>query len=287
MGTDILSQDEPHPRTGNVEKINNGATRRLPGLPVKLHKLIINELEGETKALKQCALTCKVYRHLAQKNLLKSVLLMSRNSAGAEEFVAFLKASPQIANCIERLVISGPETKLIAQVMRPLINIVDMVLRGCGSFARFEPASQLAVMLKCESLVSLTLQSIKDVPLKVFDHLQRLEHLTLDDVHFVDDPPIKEMKLGDTSIRHGGTVHSFLEDRGFGLGSLETLSIVMDSHSYLPLLQPDYEEMMSLIESCAESLKVLDVTISTDVPVSLPDDNEQRVFHVSTLPILK
>ncbi|KAF9545290.1 hypothetical protein CPC08DRAFT_393094 [Agrocybe pediades] len=279
MGTDIPSQHEPHPRSrSDVEQITNGAIRCLPDFPVELHKLIIDELEGETEALKQCALTCRVYRHLAQKHLLKSVVLMSRNSAGVEEFVAFLEASPQIATRIERLVICG-ETKLIAQVMRPLTNVVDVVLRGCGSFARFDSASQLAVMLKCESLVSLTLQSIKDVPLKVFDHLRRLERLTLEEVRFVNNPRvrlapeplcrprIKEMKLvGDASIAHIGSIYNFLEGRGFGLNSLETLSIVMNTHSYLPSSNADYGAIASLAESYAESLKVLDITLTTNAP---------------------
>ncbi|KAF4616624.1 hypothetical protein D9613_008799 [Agrocybe pediades] len=303
MGTYIPSQHEPYPRTrSDDEKITNGATRRLPDLPVELHKLIIDELEGETEALKQCALTCRVYRHLAQKHLLKSVMLLSRMTRNptVEEFVAFLEASPQIAKHIERLVISG-ETKLIAQAMRPLINVVDVVLRGCGSFARFEPASQLAVMLKCESLVSLTLQSIKDVPLKVFDHLRRLERLTLEEVRFVNDPRvrltpepscrprIKEMKLvGDASIAGIGSIYNFLEGRGFGLNSLETLSIVMNSHSYLPLSNADYGAIAPRYHNNNKWYSTFFIPNpslrATYDTTSLPDD-EQLDFDVSTLPL--
>ncbi|KAF9539577.1 hypothetical protein CPC08DRAFT_717430, partial [Agrocybe pediades] len=42
---------------------------------MEIHGLIINELEDEEDALKQCVLTCRLYRHLAQVLPFKSIVL--------------------------------------------------------------------------------------------------------------------------------------------------------------------------------------------------------------------
>ncbi|KAF9552361.1 hypothetical protein CPC08DRAFT_293421 [Agrocybe pediades] len=82
-------------------------------------------------------------------------------------------------------------------------------------------------------------------------------------------------------------LHHFLLDRRFGVGSLEILSIVMNTLSAWetsPLIKL-YEATTSLIYGYAESLKVLDIAISSNVPLTLPFTGP--IFDVSALPLLE
>ncbi|KAF9559417.1 hypothetical protein CPC08DRAFT_723868 [Agrocybe pediades] len=266
-----------------------GGTRVAPNLPVELHGLIINELKSETEALKQ---------HVAQKLLFKSIVFLPHSSAGVDEFVAFLEASPRIVNFIEQLIIR--EDKGITQLVRALINVVDLVLCGFRDFSRLDPASQVTILKKFQSLVRLTIRNINEVPLKVFDYLPRLEGLALSNTLFLDDPEvrlaqgprhqpgIKQMKMGNAAISGVDTaIYQFFLDRGFGVDSLEMLSIFMNTQSAwgtLPLTKL-HGATASLIQGYAKSLKVLDISISSNVPLPLPFT--EPIFDVSAMPLLE
>ncbi|KAF9552360.1 hypothetical protein CPC08DRAFT_791306 [Agrocybe pediades] len=289
---------------GDLEKINGELARILPDLPVELHALIINELKGDTKALKRCALTCTMYRHLAQKLLFKSVVFPPNSFTGVNEsksvneFVAFLEDSPQIVNCAERLIVR--EKKAINRVISSLVNVVDLVFRDLADFWHLELDSRRAIIGKCESLVSLTLHNIKGVPLSLFNHLQHLERLDIDNTIFLDDPVvrsvptchrsrIKKMKLANAALRsREDTIYPFLKDQRFGEDSLEMLSIVMVAHWAVYIMPPmDWARPVeSLIKSYAKSLKILEVTIPSNVPVDSLHD-VQLVFDLSTMSLLE
>ncbi|KAF9554127.1 hypothetical protein CPC08DRAFT_713146 [Agrocybe pediades] len=287
--------------------------RRTPDLPPELHALILNELDGEKATLKQCSLICKLYRHLAQKLLLKSVVFRFSNLANpADSFLEILEASPQIAHYVKRLSIrecgnlvhgtNRTQTQLeksIPLVIPALINVVDLVI-GWESFdfhfSHWKPSSQLSIMSTCANLLSLTLVHIDKVPLQIFDHLVRLENFILNDVSFIDDPDvqaaqisspcqIKLMKLTDAWLSKTVTIYPFLRKRQFGVGHLESLSLDISERRWEALSPTDFEAAKWLISSNLGSLKVLDVTISENVPVILP--NDEPVFDLSEMPLLQ
>ncbi|KAF4616405.1 hypothetical protein D9613_008868 [Agrocybe pediades] len=307
-----LSQDETCSRTRrDIENINCGTTRLPPNLPVELHKLIVDELEGEKKTLKQCALTCRVYRHLAQKLLFKSVMPRHRDpmwdyhdTHNVDIFLDILRESPQIANYVHRLhLFSHPlgigiqSDDSPSKFLSALTNVVDLVLgwkEMTCYFLKTPPATQLAVMNKCQSILSLTARFLSDMPLKLFDHLQRLETLTLEKVTFTDDPgmqilqnppsQIKHMTLGAVMIEDVGTIFPFLVKQEIGMGKLESLTIDL-AQSLRMLSPPDIVAVKSFIRGSAKSLKVLRITASWYVPAILGDD--EPLFEVSEMLLLE
>ncbi|KAF9559415.1 hypothetical protein CPC08DRAFT_763292 [Agrocybe pediades] len=315
METFTPSQDESRARSRNVENIICGPTRVTPNLPVELHKLIVDELEGEKKALKQCALTCRLYRHFAQKLLFKKVVFRFSCSldldSSSAEFLDIIRASPQIVNYVQQFRLHlnvPPEPHRIAEdlrarsmtpeIFRILTNVVDLVLnweRRPHSFSAMDSSTRLAIMDKCECLLNLTVRHTYDVPLKIFDHLHRLERLTLGDVIFVNKPDaqvaqtapyrIKHMNLGAIEARGVATLFPFLVSKGIGMGTLESLAIHITHAGGGALPLTDFQAAKSLIRSSAGSLKVLDVRISSPVPSILPD--AEPLFHLSEMPLLE
>ncbi|KAF9566592.1 hypothetical protein CPC08DRAFT_758920 [Agrocybe pediades] len=300
-----------------IRKINS-STKPLPNLPPELHELIVDNLEGEDGALKQCALTCRLFRHSAQKFLFKSIVFDFSNDCNpVEKFLdTILGPSPQIANYAERLTIqdhgflviddSDTDQKPIEQddslplVFPPLTKLVDLTLGQDAmgfNFSLLKPSSQSTIMAKCGSLRSLTLLQISDVPTRIFNHLQRLQTLNLDDVAFVIDPDeqatqskpcrIKHMKLADLYLNNiiFTSIYPSFMARRFGVGSLESLSIDMNPRRWAAFPRADSEAVKWLIRGNAESLKVLDVRISGYVPVIL--DNDEPMFDVSKMPLLE
>ncbi|KAF9566602.1 hypothetical protein CPC08DRAFT_703969 [Agrocybe pediades] len=150
-------------------------------------------------------------------------------------------------------------------------------------------------MAACANLLSLTLVNIDLVPLEIFDHLHRLEKINITDVTFIDDPNvlaaqifsscrIKRMNLRGAWLRNRGTIYPFLRKRGFGAGHLESLSLDMNP-GWEELPPTEFEAAKWLISSNLGSLKVLDVTISGNVPVDLP--NDEPLFDLSKMPLLE
>ncbi|KAF4616905.1 hypothetical protein D9613_008744 [Agrocybe pediades] len=310
----LRSQHESPARTRT--NVKNTTTRVTPNFPVELHKLIVDELEGDKKALEQCALTCKLYRNLAQKLLFKSVLVGFSTfawdkSETADKFLDILRASPQIADYVQRLQIYQyresrmdmiQSDKSLSTIVRALPNVVDLVLgedEMFYEFPRMSPEMQSAIMDKCQSLLSLTVRFMYGIPLKIFNHLQRLETLTLDNTTFADDPSvqiaqtpskIKHMTLDVVCTQSPETqsFFPFLVEQGIGMGNLESLTVDMTQRSAgsRPLFPPrDVQAIRNLIRSSAGSLKVLQVTTSWQAPVILPDN--EPVFDLSELPLLE
>ncbi|KAF9559414.1 hypothetical protein CPC08DRAFT_763291 [Agrocybe pediades] len=224
------------------EKMIDIGSRPLPDLPPELHEVIVNHLEGDNWTLKQCALTCKLYRHFAQPLLFKSIEFRfsaypNQASVTADRFLDILQESPQVANYVQRLALwdryipAGPIQKeeAIPQVLLALFNVVHLNLGRLPHFIRFtllDTSTQLVIMKKCETLRSLTLYGVENMPLKIFDHLQRLEQLILENVLFVNNAVMQ-----------------------------------------------------------VESLRVLDVALSTNGPAMLP--NDEPVFDLSKMPLLE
>ncbi|KAF9566598.1 hypothetical protein CPC08DRAFT_758926 [Agrocybe pediades] len=314
MPVDVAHTGSIHHSAPPTRDDEDSGTGRAPDLPPELHALILNQLEGENMVLKQCALTCKLYRHLAQKILLKSVVFeFSHYFNPADSFLEILEASPQIAHYATNLSIceSGypvrdtdqTQTQLdksMPLVIPALVNLVDLVIGWEVfefQFSYWKLSSQSTMMAKFENLVSLTLRCIIDVPLRIFNHLHRLEKFILDDVFFIDDPDvqaeqisspchIKHMKLTGAWLRHTGTIYPFLRKRRFGAGHLESLSLDMKRRAWEELSPTaNFEAAKWLIRSNSESLKVLDVTISGNVPVILI--NDEPIFDLSRIPLLE
>ncbi|KAF9559413.1 hypothetical protein CPC08DRAFT_763290 [Agrocybe pediades] len=301
------------------KKIGNGGTIRVPkNLPVELHELIVNELEGETEALKQCSLTCWLYRHFAQRLLFKSMMFKFLTFLGlptADEFLDVLRVSPQIVGYVQQLHIhehvprhSNVQTdNSVSKVIPTLINVVDLTLGredACFSFSQLAPLTQLAIMDKCKSVLSLTVHRMSTIPMEIFDHMHQLERLILDRVFFTDKPDalrdvhgpqvarqttpyrIKHMHLRAYGIQVVGTLFPFLVERGIGMGTLETLKININQRSRrIALPSADFQAAKTLVRSSARSLKVLEVTISTTAPLILPD--AEPLFDLSKMPQLE
>ncbi|KAF4616705.1 hypothetical protein D9613_008806 [Agrocybe pediades] len=319
METSTPSQDEYRARTKrNVENINCGTTRVPPNLPAELHKLIVDELKSEKKALKQCALTCRLYRHFSQKLLFKKVVFKFSGSPNPTshdaEFLDIIRASPHIVNYVQQLHLHENEPRgphpiakssrarsIPPEIFQTLTNVVDLILgwkRRLHGFSRMHSPTRLAIMDKCEHLLNLTVRNMYAVPLKIFDHLHRLEKLTLDGVHFSDNPDaaqvaqatpcrIKHMNLGAAGVHKGTvTLFPFFVSKGIGMGTLETLTIDItqgDRSGAFPIT--DFQAAKSLIRSSAGSLKVLKVIISTSMPLTLPD--AEPLFDLSEMPLLE
>ncbi|KAF9545293.1 hypothetical protein CPC08DRAFT_755724 [Agrocybe pediades] len=313
METTTLSQHESPARTR--KNVKSTTTRVTPNLPVELHKLIVDELEGDKKALEQCALTCRLYRNLAQKLLFKSVavefptLSFRKSQPVTYKFIDIMRASPHIADYVQRLHIHRYRPMLdtvqsdesLSMVLRALPNVVDLVL-GKGEMiydlSQMPPAVHSAIMDKCQILLSLTLRSISDVPLKIFDHLQRVETLTLKNTTFTNDPGmqtlqtapsrIKHMTLVEVTIQDVASPFPFLVKHKIGMGELESLTIDItgpESLSQVLLSPTDLVAVRCLIRGSAEYLKVLRVKASWYAPVILPDN--EPVFDLSELPLLE
>ncbi|KAF9554133.1 hypothetical protein CPC08DRAFT_197682 [Agrocybe pediades] len=286
-----MEEHIPSQHEDGVKK-TRGGTKPLPDLPPELHEVIANNLEGDKNALKQCALTCQLYRPLAQKILFETVVFrVSADFNSADRFLDnVLKASPQIGGYVKLLSIcevnpySSPDTgnqmvESMPLVVPAFVNLVDLVLGGAlykFQFSHLKPASQEAIINKCESLRgSLTLRHIDDVPLRIFRHLQRVETFNINNVSFVSDGHdeqvaeqrlyagrIKRMKLGDATMDKSGTIYQFFKKEGFGVGYLESLSMDMNQRGLQALPATDFEAARWLIRGNAASLRVLDVSIS-------------------------
>ncbi|KAF9554126.1 hypothetical protein CPC08DRAFT_197461 [Agrocybe pediades] len=263
---------------------------RAPDLPPEVHALILDELAGDNTALKQCALTCKLYRPIAQKLFFEEVVFkfFPYYFNPADNFLDILKASPQIAGYVKRLFIretgylvrgAGQKQiqldKSIPLVLPLLINLVDLVMGWQTPelwFPLLNPSSQLAIMAKCANLLSLTLQDLHDVPLRIFNHLHNLEKFMVNIVSFIDNRDdqavrkspsyrIKHMILVDAWLEDA-SIYPFLLEQRFRAANLESLILNIDPHGLRVLSLTDFEAAKWLIGSHSESLKVLDITIS-------------------------
>ncbi|KAF4616632.1 hypothetical protein D9613_008797 [Agrocybe pediades] len=295
-------------------KPDSSRARHLPNLPLELQEVIVNELEGENEALKQCALTCRLYRYLAQKLLFKSVVLEFNCEDAVQKFLGILQNPSQLSGYVKHLSIGERHGRheadraqmllntSIAQIIPALTNVVDLLLGGFVYFwfTDLKPSLQLAIIAKCESLLGLMLVRVKDVPLKIFDHLPRLEKIDIHCVAFANrrgsdphcrvvTPPcrIKDMRLADANIPRMGsrTVYPFFMEQKIAVGLLQSLSITMDRRSWEPFLPTDIEAVKGLIRNNAESLRFLEVIISEHAHVVLA--NDEPMFHVSKMPALE
>ncbi|KAF9545294.1 hypothetical protein CPC08DRAFT_769898 [Agrocybe pediades] len=292
----------------------HGSTRNPPILPPELHELIVHQLKDEKWALKRCTYTCRLHWYLARKILLKRMAFkFYKDSTPTDEFLEVLQASPEIVDYVERLTIrentyyhfrSTQDYKRddsLSRVIQALTNVVHLVLRDLDNFWQWKPSLVLTVMAKCDSLRSLTLLRINDLPLKIFDHLQNLESINLVHVHFHDNDPavraaqaspaspyrIKNMKLVDAYIKYGIPIHSFLVQRQFGVGHLETLTINMfTTKTPGRSAEEDCEHAKLLVRAHANTLKVLKFALSSKAPVRFLE-NSEPVFDVSTMPLLE
>ncbi|KAF9556622.1 hypothetical protein CPC08DRAFT_90652 [Agrocybe pediades] len=301
--------------TRDAEKLSDG-TMFTPNLPVELHGAIVNELKDEKDALKQCALTCRLYRHLAQELLFKSIehtYYPYRNPI--EKFHDILKNSPQIAHYVQRLSLreSGEpvderyvETEshrdeVIPLVFPALVNLVKLSLRGPSLFngfrlAAMKASTQLAIMVKCASLTSLTLAFVDCAPLEIFGSLNHLERLYLKNVYFVNKngwipyahlaPRIKDIRLADVYLDQPRGLYNFFMEHKFAEGLLETLAISVNLESSYLTVARDFEAVRWFIRHSARTLKVLKVAISEeDLP--LPLLNQKPAFDVSEMPLVE
>ncbi|KAF4616404.1 hypothetical protein D9613_008861 [Agrocybe pediades] len=302
--------------TRDAEKLSDG-TRMTPNLPVELHGTIVNELKDEKDTLKQCALTCRLYRHLAQKLLFKSIeckFFPYRNPL--EKFLDILKDSPQIANYVQRLSLcesgylvdeveetESQRDEAMSHVFPALINLVELSLRGLPDQMPFpnilemRPSSRMAVMAKFESISSLTLHNVDLVPLEIFAVLHRLEKLELKEVHFcnsvgwIPQGPlpnrIKHIQLADLYLDPPRSIYDFFMEHKFAEGLLETLSIQVNLDSWrLEPSEKDFQPTRWFIKHSAQTLKVLDVSISEGV-VPLTLLHAEPAFDVSEMPLLE
>ncbi|KAF9554123.1 hypothetical protein CPC08DRAFT_821876 [Agrocybe pediades] len=295
-------------------KPDSSRARRLPNLPLELQEVIVNELEGENEALKQCALTCRLYRYLAQKLLFKIVVLEFNCEDAVQKFLGILQNSSQLSGYVKHLYIGERHGRheadraqmllntSIPQIIPALTNVVDLLLGGFVYFwfTELKPSLQLAIIAKCESLLDLMLLRVKDVPLKIFDHLPRLEKIDIHCVAFANlrgsdphyqvvTPPcrIKDMRLADANIPRIGsrTVYPFFMEQKIAVGLLQSLSITMDRRSWEPFLPTDIEAVKGLIRNNAESLRFLEVIISEHARVVLA--NDEPMFDVSKMHALE
>ncbi|KAF9541902.1 hypothetical protein CPC08DRAFT_756116 [Agrocybe pediades] len=296
-------------------------TKPQSNLPVELHERIINELDGEEDALKQCALTCKLYRHLAQTLLFKAVVLQFQpESNPAKKFLAILAQSPHIANYVRCFSLRGyegwlelkkPDDDGIADVLSVLTNLQELRLFEVGFQSRdhFRPslsaASMAMIQFKCRSVLHLILQNLDDMPLTILAHSSSLESLDIDNVQFVHDlddqagpetidsqtsfPHLKLMRISNaTMLRYSRqqSIYPFLM-RSTTQGGLESLSVNMDE-SWDDLLVPavDFQAVKEIIRNSATSLKAVDVIVPlAKMPILL--DNDEPLFNVSEMPLLE
>ncbi|KAF4616362.1 hypothetical protein D9613_008843 [Agrocybe pediades] len=245
-------------------------------LPPELHELIINELDGEEDALKQCALTCRLY-------------------SPAEKLLVILAQSPHIANYVRCLSLRGiantrwftgleaPVDNGVVDVLRSLIKVRD--LRLCGfswqSKAYLPPlslASMAMIQFKCQSIPHLTLENMEELPLTILSGSSSVESLAVDQVRFIHD---RNKQRGLQSIAFNQI--SFLHLKRM-LGGIEALSVNMDN-DWFPIPAADFQAVTGNIQNSTKSLKTLDITVSTNLPVLL--HNDEAIFNVSTMPLLE
>ncbi|KAF4616684.1 hypothetical protein D9613_008811 [Agrocybe pediades] len=266
------------------KKIGNSRASRAPkNLPVELHEHIVNMLEGKTEALKQCSLTCRLYRHFAQKLLFKSIAFDLEPYPNTRvltlvEFLDILRASPQIAGHVQKLFIYHLDANITplrdqeatTQVLQALPSVVNLHLRGRNRYCRTWFPMHHAMKDRYENLRSLTLHNMWPVHWDLFDHLRRLEMLDMMDVFFYYCNPkaqvaqpapyrIKHMNLERVRVFVETIFPSFVS-RGIGIGGLESLSIDMSPITWQALPLPHFHAAKSLIRSSAGSLKSLKVS---------------------------
>ncbi|KAF9556626.1 hypothetical protein CPC08DRAFT_711123 [Agrocybe pediades] len=292
------------------KKIGNSGASRVPNnLPVELHGHIVNMLEGETEALKQCSLTCRLYLHFAQKLLFKSMEFDLEPYPNTRvltlvEFLDILRASPQIAGYVQKLSIyhldanitTPRDQEATGQVLQALPSVVNLLLRGRNRYSHTWFPMHHAMKDRYENLRSLTLHNMWPVHWDLFDHLRRLEITDMMDVFFYYcDPKVQVAQPAPYRIKHMnlerarafiGTIFPSFVSRGIGIGGLESLSIDMSPITWQVLPLPHFHAAKSLIRSSAGSLKSLKVSGSLCVSlVHLP--NAGPLFDVSEMPLLQ
>ncbi|KAF9556623.1 hypothetical protein CPC08DRAFT_820385 [Agrocybe pediades] len=165
-----LLQQKVRPQTSSdIEKSDGPSAWVPPYLPVELHEFFINALDGDRQALKQCALTCRLYRHLAQRLLLRSITLSfftrDLNYSPTDAFLNILDVSPHLARHLGRKWIQE-DKNLLLQVIPALVNLTDLVIgwkRFTFHFSDFSYPVMLRINTRCESLVNLTLVNVRGV----------------------------------------------------------------------------------------------------------------------------
>ncbi|KAF9539575.1 hypothetical protein CPC08DRAFT_770948 [Agrocybe pediades] len=268
-------------------------------LPVELHELIINELEGDEDTLKQCALTSKLYRHLAQERLFKDIdLEFLPHSNPAKTFLSILAKSPHIANYVKRLTMFGDvsenvtayyvKTSMpnhIAKVFSALTNLTHLRLGvfdpenylEMSLFPRLSPASMAVIHARCRNISHLTLENI-DIPLTILTYSNSVRSLVINDVQFRhksdDSGPegvlfqVPFLHLKRIRLYGGNTPYpewkSLFPSMMYSttLGGPEALSVDMDN-SFSPVPATDFEAVRGIIKNSMKSLKILDITVST------------------------
>ncbi|KAF9540218.1 hypothetical protein CPC08DRAFT_756257 [Agrocybe pediades] len=271
-----------------------------PYLPPELHELIINELEDEEDTLKHCALTCRLYRHPAQRLLFKVVVLQFRPELNpARKLLAILAQSPHIANFVRCLSLRGnttghghwftevqtpvPDDNGIAEVLCALVNVTRLHIGGAQPlrtiFPPLSPASMAMVHSKCQSVLHLAVEYISDVPWAILTNLNSVESLYLNNVHFL---PVVSGQPAFQSV----DLQSFLQFlvQPTARGGLESLSFNI-SNDWLSPSRADFQAVKAIIRNSAKTLKIVDVTLSTKLPVFLR--NDEPIFNVLTMPLLE
>ncbi|KAF9539574.1 hypothetical protein CPC08DRAFT_824544 [Agrocybe pediades] len=291
-------------------------------LPPEIHELIIKELNGEDDALKQCALTCRLYRHLAQVLLFNSVVLQFLpGSNPAQKLLAILAQSPHIANYVRCLSLRGnttghghwftevhtpvPEDNGIGEVLCALVNVTRLHIGGVRPlrtiFPPLSPASMAMIHSKCQSVLHLTVEYIFDVPWTLLTNSNSLESLELHNVEFppvtsgqpefklqtidfhVSFPHLKKISCSILYIDGVESVWPFMV-QPTAHGGLESLYFNIDN-AWLSPPPGDFQAVKAIIRNSAKSLKTVDVTLSMNVPVLLY--NGEPMFNVSALPLLE
>ncbi|KAF9556596.1 hypothetical protein CPC08DRAFT_820366 [Agrocybe pediades] len=309
-------------------KVQDNGLRLRSNLPVEIHGLIINELEDEKDALKQCALTCRLYRHLAQTLLFKAIvleLLPEPESNPAQKLLAILAQSPRIVNYVRCLTFSvnffaaaffgkwfgmpDPDDSWVPEVLCALVNVRRLHIglpahETC--FPELSPATMAMVHSKCQSVLHLTVEDIRDVPWTILTNLNSVESLDLNNAHFLPDisgqpasqtvdfhmsfPHLKRISYSTSSMndfpgKDVKSIQSFLSflEQSTARGGLESLSINIHN-ALVPATPTHFQAVKQIISNSAESLKTVDVTLSTHVPVLLP--NDELIFDDSSMPLL-
>lgn len=272
-------------------------------LPVELWEIIINELDGDERALKQCALTCRLFLPMAQKFLFQHVKF-DFQSDSANKFLQISENSTCICDYVKRVSLCDSITlqrfEPSAKTQNAMTRILSMV-----NFSEFEISRQDGLKLnfqdlqsslrkeiveKCRNLVSLTLKGIDGVPCAILENVHGLTNLEFQDVYFVEDEDSEEShgaSLNNNTLSFSRTQHMkvsgvymlldtiksiypFLKRGNHGLGfqRLESLTIGMDNGWYI-VPPSDFYAVRWMIKCCAKSLKVLDLTVATNRKVFL------------------
>ncbi|KAF9538151.1 hypothetical protein CPC08DRAFT_771165 [Agrocybe pediades] len=282
----------------------------LPGsfqsrLPIELHELIVNALDGEEQALRHCALTCKLYRPLAQRLLFKhlEINFQSCSDMDPEIFLSILSHSPHIADYVRRLSYCLHNSRLPKWDAEPMLaifsalrNINHLQLSGDRAdlinFFSLEPTLQAMIKLKCPSVRHLTLAGIIDMPLTVLSACTSLESLDVREVEFAnDDCPgsdrgdskasfthLRRMKISGIVGQEMQLICPFMM-HSTTQGGLESLSIDMGNFG-IPVPFNDLHPVSGIIRNSAKSLKSIDITVTADLP-------NEALLNVSAMPLLE